>query len=164
MHAIILSLVIATQGAGFEGSASYGDASCCDTVSGGDCCSDCGGGCGGGRGCGKGKFCALGACGPMPQTCYSPRFGCYPGNNRHIQRYPAFHGSYYRRPYNYRNLFDYPWHAELHEPTSLFTYNVEGEDDGTSGDDAFDFDGAPAARSSHSFGDHPRGVAASDRR
>lgn len=59
----------------------------------------------------------------MPQTCYSPRFGCYPGNNREMHRYPAFHGTFYRRPYNYRNLFDYPWHAELHEPTSHLSYN-----------------------------------------
>lgn len=60
----------------------------------------------------------------MPQTCYSPRYGCYPGNSRYIHRYPAFHGAYYRRPYNYRNAFDYPWHAEMHEPTSLFSYNT----------------------------------------
>jgi hypothetical protein len=63
----------------------------------------------------------------MPQTCYSPRYGCYYGNNRYMNRYPAFHGTFYRRPYNYRNLFDYPWHAEMHEPTSLFSYNVQGE-------------------------------------
>lgn len=62
--------------------------------------------------------------GPEPQTCYAPRFGCYPGNNRHMHRYPAFHGYYYRRPYNYRMVFDYPWHAGLHEPTSHFSYNV----------------------------------------
>jgi len=54
--------------------------------------------------------------GSMPQTCYAPQFGCYPGNNRHMHRYPAFHGSYYRQPYNYRHLFDYPWHAAPHEP------------------------------------------------
>ena len=60
--------------------------------------------------------------GPMPQTCYAPRFGCYPGNNRHMHRYPAFHGTYYREPYNYRNYFDYPWHAEPHEPMGYFTY------------------------------------------
>ena len=59
--------------------------------------------------------------GPMPQTCYAPRYGCYPGNGRDTHRYPAFHGWFYRRPYNYRNVFDYPWHAELHEPTSLFS-------------------------------------------
>jgi hypothetical protein len=54
--------------------------------------------------------------GPMPQTCYTPRFGCYPGNGRHMHRYPAFHGYYYRKPYNYRMAFDYPWHAAPHEP------------------------------------------------
>jgi hypothetical protein len=54
--------------------------------------------------------------GPMPQTCYSPRFGCYPGNSRYINRYPAFDGSYYRQAYNYRQLFDYPWHATPREP------------------------------------------------
>lgn len=72
-----------------------------------------------------GKFSPLVYFAPQPQTCYSPRYGCYPGNQRHIHRYPAFHGYYYRRPYNYRNVFDYPWHAGLHEPTSLFSYNVE---------------------------------------
>lgn len=66
--------------------------------------------------------------GAMPQTCYAPRFGCYPGNNRHMHRYPAFHGVYYRRPYNYRNLFDYPWHAELREPTSQFSYETPEEE------------------------------------
>lgn len=70
--------------------------------------------------------------GHMPQTCYSPRYGCYYGNNRHMHRYPAFHGTYYRRPYNYRNLFDYPWHAEMHEPTSMFSYNVAAEEMGPS--------------------------------
>ena len=65
--------------------------------------------------------------GPMPQTCYAPRYGCYGSNQRHTHRYPAFHGTYYRRSYNYRNVFDYPWHAELHEPTSHFSYNVPGE-------------------------------------
>jgi len=59
----------------------------------------------------------------MPQTCYNPKYGCYAAD-RHMNRYPAFHGTYYRRPYNYRNVFDYPWHAELHEPTSFFSYHV----------------------------------------
>jgi hypothetical protein len=53
---------------------------------------------------------------PMPQTCYSPRFGCYPGASRTLQRYPAFHGTYYRRAYNYRQLYEWPWLAEPHEP------------------------------------------------
>ena len=53
---------------------------------------------------------------PMPQTCYSPHYGCYPGNGRDIYRYPAFHGYYYRQAYNYRPLFEYPWQAGMHEP------------------------------------------------
>lgn len=68
--------------------------------------------------------------GPMPQTCYDPPYGCYPGS-RFTNRYPAFHGTYYRRPYNYRNAFDYPWHADLHEPTSHFSYNVTGDTGGS---------------------------------
>ncbi len=64
--------------------------------------------------------------GPMPQTCYDPAYGCYPGT-RFMNRYPAFHGTYYRRPYNYRHAFDYPWHADLHEPTSYFSYHVSGD-------------------------------------
>lgn len=59
--------------------------------------------------------------GPMPQTCYGPRFGCYPGNARTINRYPAFHGSYYRKPYNWRQYTEYPWHAAPHDPQRFFT-------------------------------------------
>ena len=65
--------------------------------------------------------------GPMPQACYEPRYGCYSGNARYTHRYPAFHGWFYRRPYNYRQYYDHPWHAELHEPTSLFSYDVSEE-------------------------------------
>jgi len=68
------------------------------------------------------RGCLAACCGPMPQTCYAPRFGCYAGNDRYMQRYPAFHGSYYRRAYNYRQLFDYPWHAAPHEPQPFFSY------------------------------------------
>ena len=64
--------------------------------------------------------------GPMPQTCYDPPYGCYHGS-RWMQRYPAFHATYYRKAYNYRNYFDYPWHAELHEPTSQWSYHVTGD-------------------------------------
>lgn len=64
--------------------------------------------------------------GPMPQTCYDPPYGCYHGS-RWSNRYPAFHGTYYRKAYNYRNYFDYPWHAEMHEPTSQWSYNVTGD-------------------------------------
>ncbi|MCA9100358.1 MAG: hypothetical protein R3C10_05455 [Pirellulales bacterium] len=153
MHALILSVVIASQGAGFEGNASSADAGYCEA-----CDSGCaGGGCSGAQ---QGRRCSNWVCGPMPQTCYAPRYGCYPGNNRFMNRYPAFHGSYYRRPYNYRNVFDYPWHAELHEPTSLFAYNVSGEDNGEDdGDGTFDF-GAAAQSTGHSFGDHPSGARA----
>ena len=56
---------------------------------------------------------------PMPQTCYTPHYGCYPGNGRDIYRYPAFHGYYYRQAYNYRPLFEYPWQADMHEPLPL---------------------------------------------
>ena len=55
----------------------------------------------------------------MPQTCYDPRFGCYPGNNRHLHRHPAFHGTFYRTPYNYRQVMEYPWHAAPHDPEPL---------------------------------------------
>lgn len=54
--------------------------------------------------------------GPMPQTAYDPNYGCYPGNARTIHRYPAFHGYYYDRPYNYRHYSEYPWNAEIAEP------------------------------------------------
>src|SRR3954447_25344754 len=64
--------------------------------------------------------------GPMPQTCYDPPYGCYHGS-RWNQRHPAFHASYYRKAYNYRNYFDYPWHAEMHEPTSHWSYHVTGD-------------------------------------
>ena len=62
----------------------------------------------------------------MPQSCYNPSFGCYP-STRFMHRYPAFHGYYTREAYNYRHYFDYPWHAGLHEPTSMFSYGVPGE-------------------------------------
>ena len=54
--------------------------------------------------------------GPMPQTAYDPNYGCYPGNARTIHRYPAFHGYYYDRPYNYRHYSEYPWNADITEP------------------------------------------------
>jgi hypothetical protein len=94
----------------------------------GDCATgNCGGGACGGR---HGHYHdgILGSWGGhMPQTCYDPRYGCYSGNARYVHRYPAFHGTFYRRAYSYRNYFDYPWHAEMHEPTSLFSYNVVNE-------------------------------------
>jgi hypothetical protein len=41
-----------------------------------------------------------------------------------MHRYPAFHGYYYRAPYNYRHVFEYPWHAAPHEPQDFFTGGV----------------------------------------
>jgi len=93
-----------------------------------DACQECddfyAGGRLGGRG-GTGRSCLCDWFGPMPQTCYGPRFGCYPGSGRTIHRFPAFHGYYYRDPYNYRMVFDYPWHAAPHEPMGYFTYEQQ---------------------------------------
>lgn len=99
-------------------------------VASGDC-ADCQAGGYGGHHARRGHAHALhGHCmGPMPQTCYDPAYGCYPGT-RFMNRYPAFHGAYYRRPYNYRNVFDYPWHADLHEPTSFYSYQLSGDTGG----------------------------------
>ena len=65
--------------------------------------------------------------GPMPQTCYGPRYGCYAGSSRTIHRYPAYHGYYYRQPYNYRHYYEYPWHATPHDPQAFFTHQPEIE-------------------------------------
>jgi hypothetical protein len=103
-------------------------------ASGGDCagCEGRNGVVARGRGCvGAGFNYVWDWFGPMPQTCYSPRFGCYPGNERYIQRYPAFHGYYYRQPYNYTHYFDYPWHAQPHEPVGYFTYQKSPAADGS---------------------------------
>ena len=137
MHALLLTLFVvgANGGPGTieEGPAPKG----VGAVVAGD--AGYGGGAGGCNQCGKG------GCGHhhngggwgnranMPQTCYDPRYGCYGSSTRLVQRYPAFHGTYYRRPYNYRNVFDYPWHADLHEPTSLFSYNVVNENQAVPG-------------------------------
>ena len=89
-------------------------------------CSSCEtGACGHGH-AGHGTHAKNGTCwGGMPQSCYEPAFGCYPGT-RYMNRYPAFHQTFYRNPYNYRNYFDYPWHAEIHEPTSQFSFHTQG--------------------------------------
>jgi len=63
----------------------------------------------------------------MPQTCYNPRFGCYAGTSRTMHRYPAFHGYYYRSPYNYRHYYEYPWHASPHDPQAYFTQRMAME-------------------------------------
>jgi hypothetical protein len=111
MHAILLTaLSLAGAGGGYGGyEAAYDNAYCDDGGHGGHC-----------HGC-DGILCR-----GMPQSCYNPSFGCYP-STRHMHRYPAFHNYYSRKAYNYRHYFEYPWHAGLHEPTSMFSYNVPGE-------------------------------------
>ena len=137
MHAAVLTILLVAGASGdVPGSSGTSSAGYQDSGSGGGC-SNCGGAgesggcgerfsCGGLFGGGNGEY---GSCcnENMPQDCYNYSYGCYPGNDRRVHRYPAFHGSYYRKPPNYRNLFDYPWHADLHEPTSLFSYNVAKE-------------------------------------
>ena len=95
----------------------------------------------------------------MPQSCYDPTFGCYRGS-RFMNRYPAFHGTYYRRPYNYRNLFEYPWHAEPHEPTSLFSSAVGIEP--TEGDPPAPPQPQPNARSSRRAPSNARRIEPND--
>lgn len=132
MHAVLLTLFIVT---GAEPPAAQADQQPYVTPAGGSrnaCCDE--GGCAASRGggCAHRLFNSLwDHLGPMPQTCYAPRFGCYPGNNRYMHRYPAFHGYYYREPYNYRHYFDYPWHAQPHEPMGYFTYQKGGPADET---------------------------------
>jgi hypothetical protein len=65
--------------------------------------------------------CLAACCRPTPQSCYAPRSGCCAGHHRCAHCYPTF-PSYYRQAYNYRNQFDYPWHAMPHEPRPLFTF------------------------------------------
>jgi hypothetical protein len=45
-----------------------------------------------------------------------PYFTCYSHHRHWLDCYPGFHEQYYRRPYNYRVLFDYPWHESVHGP------------------------------------------------
>jgi len=118
MNAILLT-VLALGGA--DASTGYGGPGS-DGSYGGDAggyCDQCSA-----DGCGHRHRCGL--LGPMPQSCYNPSFGCYP-STRFMHRYPAFHNTYYRAAYNYRQYFDYPWHAGLHEPTSMFSYHTPGE-------------------------------------
>ena len=126
MHVTLITLMLAT-GANFHATVNHAGASGSPgtQVRGGGICRF-----GGVIGMAGGLF-----GGPMPQTCYSPRYGCYPGNQRDIHRYPAFHGTYYRRPYIYRNVFDFPWHAEPHEPASYFGHDVSGQKEKSRGAD-----------------------------
>jgi hypothetical protein len=119
MHAIVITMLAL---AGADARMSYGGGEGADSASYMDGCDECGNGHMHGHHLGT-HGCYLG---PMPQSCYNPSYGCYP-STRFMHRYPAFHGTYYRAAYNYRNYFDYPWHAGLHEPTSHFSYHVPGE-------------------------------------
>lgn len=44
----------------------------------------------------------------------SPSYDCYSHGLRGIGCYPAFCERHYRRPYNYRVKFDYPWHEDVY--------------------------------------------------
>jgi hypothetical protein len=153
MHAVLLTLIALGGGADLASgriTQSTADIYSASAMGGGGY-GDYGGGCstcGGHGGVNKGGHLG-GWFGHMPQTCYSPRYGCYYGSNRYMNRYPAFHGTFYRRPYNYRNLFDYPWHAEMHEPTSMFSYNVQG--DNAAGGSVGDIPQPPAPPPSPAF-------------
>jgi hypothetical protein len=50
-----------------------------------------------------------------------PYFTCYSHHRNRLDCYPGFHEQYYRRPYNYRVLFDYPWHEDVHGPVPAGT-------------------------------------------
>jgi hypothetical protein len=124
MHiALLTALIVAGAGQPANGPTDQPITAVSESAAPGECAACQGGGCENGE-CAQGKAPKnhpLGKWlvdwfGPMPQTCYQPRYGCYPGNSRDINRYPAFHGYYYRAPYNYRHYFDYPWHAQPHEP------------------------------------------------
>ncbi len=128
MHAVIWT-IFAIAGAGQDTASAQARAyaPAAHSASSGQC-EDSAGAAGGGTGT---RHCWLADwLGPMPQTCYDPHFGCYPGNQRTIHRYPAFHGYYYRDPYNYRHVFEYPWHAAPHEPVGYFTFNSDRLEEG----------------------------------
>jgi hypothetical protein len=129
MHIALLTvLIVAGAGQPAYGPADPPGAVAAETSGGPGCAACQSGGCEDGECAGAGADCkhpvrkwVADWFGPMPQTCYQPRFGCYPGNGRDINRYPAFHGYYYRAPYNYRHYFDYPWHAMPNEPRGYFS-------------------------------------------
>ena len=52
-----------------------------------------------------------------------------PGSHDHVRRLPAYHGTYYRRPTDYRNQHDYPWHARLCPPMHPHAYPVPLDSD-----------------------------------
>lgn len=44
----------------------------------------------------------------------APRYTCYSHNHHRLDCYPCFCERHYRRPYNYRAEFDYPWHHDVY--------------------------------------------------
>ncbi len=44
----------------------------------------------------------------------APAYDCYSHNHKRLDCYPSFCESNYRRPYNYRVKFDYPWHEDVY--------------------------------------------------
>lgn len=44
----------------------------------------------------------------------APSYDCYSHGHAGIECYPSFRERNYRRPYNYRVKFDYPWHEDLY--------------------------------------------------
>ena len=44
----------------------------------------------------------------------SPCYPCLSRNRRCLDCYPTFYQRNYRPPYHYRNLMDYPWHADMY--------------------------------------------------
>lgn len=44
----------------------------------------------------------------------APAYDCYSHNHKRLNCYPGFCESHYRRPYNYRVKFDYPWHEDVY--------------------------------------------------
>ncbi len=54
---------------------------------------------------------------PAAMVVYpSPCYDCYSRHRLELGCYPTFYQRYYRRPYNYRNMIDYPWHADVYRP------------------------------------------------
>ncbi len=43
-----------------------------------------------------------------------PEYDCYSHNHNRLDCYPGFCERHYRRPYNYRVKFDYPWHEDVY--------------------------------------------------
>ncbi len=44
----------------------------------------------------------------------SPTYDCYSRDPHRLDCYPTFRQRHYRRPYNYRVKFDYPWHEDVY--------------------------------------------------